>query len=340
MASAMAGMAGFSWVADAIGPAASLVGIGVLLLGTATVAAAFSRRHPDPAASDLIPALGHSIPFHCWADLDGKRVRDVKRSHLWRSGFGEGATLLALCLCAMLTGQLTNPMLGQSDQRSITSDQSPADQGKVGDSKHPVKPQKELLQAQSSAQESKPAQPKMQTSKSEESKAKKDIGEERTEKEKESTGKKAVSSLILTVKLALLEDPRLFPYEIEVDAGSDEATLTGRVSTETEKAAAAQIASTVPTVKSVSNKLEVIKELPDVIIHKQDDIITRYVKERFAQSATVTAAKFDVKTEHGIVSLSGTVRFQVIVLEAAEAARQVPGVKAVRTDKVKIESEG
>ena len=55
MASAMAGMAGFGWVADAVGPAASLVGIGVLLLGTATVAAAFSRRHPDTTAPDFIP---------------------------------------------------------------------------------------------------------------------------------------------------------------------------------------------------------------------------------------------------------------------------------------------
>ena len=196
------------------------------------------------------------------------------------------------------------------------------------------------LPAKSSAQESKPTQPKLQTSKSEESKAKKDSGEEGTEKEKEGTGKKAVSSLILTVKLALLEDPRLFPYEIEVEAGSDEVTLAGKVSTETEKAAAAKIASTVPTVKSVLNKLEVVKELPELITHKQDDIITRHVKDRFAQSATVTAANFDVKTEQGVVSLSGTVRFQVIVLEAAEAARQVPGVKAVRTDKVRIESEG
>ena len=50
MASAMAGMAGFGWVADAVGPAASLVGIGVLLLCTATVAAAFSRRHPGATA--------------------------------------------------------------------------------------------------------------------------------------------------------------------------------------------------------------------------------------------------------------------------------------------------
>ncbi len=56
MASAMAGMAGFGWVTDVIGPAASLVGIGVLLLGTATVAAAFSRRHPDTMVSNFIPA--------------------------------------------------------------------------------------------------------------------------------------------------------------------------------------------------------------------------------------------------------------------------------------------
>jgi DHA3 family macrolide efflux protein-like MFS transporter len=56
MASAMAGMAGFGWMADAIGPAASLVGIGVLLLGTATVAAAFSRGYLDRTASNFIPA--------------------------------------------------------------------------------------------------------------------------------------------------------------------------------------------------------------------------------------------------------------------------------------------
>jgi MFS transporter, DHA3 family, macrolide efflux protein len=56
MASAMAGIAGFGWAADAIGPAASLVGIGVLMLGTAAIAALFRRRHPDPTAPDLLPA--------------------------------------------------------------------------------------------------------------------------------------------------------------------------------------------------------------------------------------------------------------------------------------------
>ena len=200
-----------------------------------------------------------------------------------RIGFGQGTALLALCMCALLMGQLTNPSLAQCEQRSITSAESSADQSKTTDSKTPAKPQKELPPVESSAQESKPAQPNTQTFKSDESKTKKESGEEGTEKGKEGTGRKAVSSLILTVKLALLGDPRLFPYEIEVEAGSDEVTLMGKVSTEAEKAAAAEIASTVPTVKSVSNKLEVVKELLEVIAHKQDDIITRHVKERVCQ---------------------------------------------------------
>jgi osmotically-inducible protein OsmY len=268
------------------------------------------------------------------------KVRDVKRPQPRRNRFGPCAAFMALCVCTLLTNQFTNPMLAESDQHSTTLAQSSPDQGKVTDFKPPAKPQKEPSLAQLSAPESKPVQPKTQTSKGEESRAKKDAREEGGEKEKEGVGRKAVSSLILTIKLALLEDPRLFPYEIEVEAGSDEITLAGKVSTETEKAAAAKIASTVSTVKSVSNKLEVVKDLQDVITHKQDDFITRHVKELYAKSATVTAANFDVKTEQGVVSLSGTVRFQVIVLEAAEAARQVPGVKAVRTDKVRIESEG
>ncbi len=237
--------------------------------------------------------------------------KNGKRPVLRRAGIEQSALLLVFCVCALVVSQLTNPMLAQSDQPSIMP-----------------------------AQDSKPAQPKTQASKSDEPKVKKDNGEEGTEKEKEGAGKKAVSSLILTVKLALLEDSRLFPYEIEVEAGSDGIVLSGRVSTEAEKFVAAEIARTVTGVKSVANKIEILKELPEVLARKQDDIITHQVKERFARSATLKAAGFEVKTEWGVVSLGGTVRFQVIVLEAAEAARQVPGVKAVKTAKVRIESEG
>jgi osmotically-inducible protein OsmY len=267
-------------------------------------------------------------------------LRDVRWSHLMRIVFGQWAVFPALCLSILIIDQLTNPVLARCEQRSILSAQSSADHNKGVESKGSAKAQKELPSSEPSTQEPKQAHPNTQTFKNDESKTKKENGEEGGEKGKEGTGRKAVSSLILTVKLALLGDPRLFPYEVEVELGSDEVTLTGKVSTEAEKIAAAEIASSVPGVKSVSNKLEVAKDLQDVIAHKQDDIITRHVKEQFAKSVTVTAANFDVKTEQGVVSLSGTVRFQVIVLEAVEATKQVLGVRAVKTDKVKIESEG
>ena len=44
MASAMAGMTGFGWVADAVGPGASLVGLGLVLLLTAAVTVACVHR--------------------------------------------------------------------------------------------------------------------------------------------------------------------------------------------------------------------------------------------------------------------------------------------------------
>lgn len=50
MASAMAGMTGFGWVADAIGPAASLVGLGLVLLLTAALAVPCARRACVPPA--------------------------------------------------------------------------------------------------------------------------------------------------------------------------------------------------------------------------------------------------------------------------------------------------
>ncbi|MDF0664661.1 MAG: BON domain-containing protein [Nitrospira sp.] len=158
-------------------------------------------------------------------------------------------------------------------------------------------------------------------------------------KEKEPVVKKPLGSLILSVKLALMGDSRLFHYEIEVEDDQQTVTLTGRVSTEEEKTTATEIAQVVPGVKTVVNKLAVEKDLAKALLKKQDEILTTLIKERFSKSATLKAANFEVKTEDGVVQLNGTVRFQVIVLEAAEAARQVPGVRAVNTERIRLEGE-
>src|SRR5215831_2615563 len=299
----------------------------------------------------------------------GTDVRDVKRFGLWIKSVGQEQPLLGFCACVfLLASLLIVPSRLQAEESSVAPAQSSADPAKVPTSKSPAAPPKEPSQIPVISQESKPPQQKSQVSAIEEPKAKGDKkgeevkgdkkgeeekgdkkgdeakgdkkGEEGKEKEKNGAGKRTVSSLILTVKLTLLADARLFPYEIEVEDGSDEITLSGKVSSEAEKSVAAEIARTVPGVKSVANKIEIVKNLPDILAHRQDDILTQQVKDQFAKSATLKAASFDVKTEGGVVSLGGTVRFQVFVLEAAEAARQIPGVKAVKTDKVKIESEG
>jgi hyperosmotically inducible protein len=139
--------------------------------------------------------------------------------------------------------------------------------------------------------------------------------------------------------LALLADARLFRYEIEVGEDGQNISLGGRVSSEEEKVAATEVARSVSDIKTIVNKLEVDKGLVQALGKKQDEIISTLIKDRFAKSATLKAANFEVKTEEGVVSISGAVRFQVLALEAAEAARLVPGVRAVKTDRVRLGGE-
>ena len=149
---------------------------------------------------------------------------------------------------------------------------------------------------------------------------------------------KPAGTPILAIKLALMADPRLFPYEVNVDMNADVAVLTGKVGSEADKAAAAEIVQGVEGVKSLTNNLEVAKDLPQTLARKKDEIITQYVKDRFGKSKTLETARFDIKTEDGIVSLSGKTKFLVIALEAAEAARNVPGVKAVKSEGIRVEA--
>jgi len=152
----------------------------------------------------------------------------------------------------------------------------------------------------------------------------------------EETTKKPVVSPNLTIKLALMADPLLFPFEIEVEMDDRKAVLSGHVPTEEEKGRAADLVRKIEGIESVVNKLTVSPPLRTALTKKQDETIAHFVRDRLAKSETLKAVGFDVKAENGVVHLSGKTRFQVIALEAAEAARQVPGVRAVDTTGVQI----
>jgi hyperosmotically inducible protein len=152
----------------------------------------------------------------------------------------------------------------------------------------------------------------------------------------DSEGKKPMRSPMVTAKLALMADSRLFPYDIEVDTKDNDLVLLGKVGNDIEKRAATDIVRCLDGVHAVENRLKVEADASHGLVAERDKIITNLVKERFEKSKTLQAVKFDVKTEGGIVTLTGSTRFQVIILEAAQAARQVPGVKAVNTDAVRL----
>jgi hyperosmotically inducible periplasmic protein len=155
-------------------------------------------------------------------------------------------------------------------------------------------------------------------------------------KPEDSGGKKPVTSPNLTIKLALMADPSLFPFELEVEMDGQKATLTGAVSSEEEKTRAADIAKNIEGVESVNNNLSISPAIRTAWTKKQDEALVQLVKERLNKSETLRTVGFDVKSDNGIVFLSGKTRFQVIALEAAEAARHVPGVRAVNSSAVQM----
>jgi hyperosmotically inducible protein len=162
---------------------------------------------------------------------------------------------------------------------------------------------------------------------------------DKAEAKTDGSSKPPIGSPILAVKLAFMADPRLLPYDINVDLKDPGVVaLSGKVPSEAEKQAAGAVAQSVDGIKTVINEIDVSKDLAKTLSRRKDDIISQYVRERFGKSKTLDSARFDVKTEEGVVSLSGKTRYQVIVLEAAETARQVPGVKAVKTDGVQLEA--
>jgi hyperosmotically inducible protein len=148
-----------------------------------------------------------------------------------------------------------------------------------------------------------------------------------------------IQSPNLALKLAFMADPRLFPYDIECQIQEKTVELTGVVSFEEEKILAALLTAQLMKEKDILNHLEVRPALHGTMQAASDSRVTELVKQRFANSQTLRETNFEVVTLRGVVSLRGQTRFQVIALEAAQAAREIPGVIAVNTQNVRLGAE-
>ena len=128
------------------------------------------------------------------------------------------------------------------------------------------------------------------------------------------------------VEAELSFEPSINASEIGVAVKDGIVTLTGRVDSYWEKIAAEEAASRVAGVKAVANELEI--RLP-FSSERTDEDIARAAVNRLEWTITVPKDRIKVKVSKGWVTLEGEVDWQFQKNAAAEAVRNLVGIKGV-----------
>ena len=142
----------------------------------------------------------------------------------------------------------------------------------------------------------------------------------------------AVSDSWITskAKIALFADERVKGTQVSVDTKNGVVHLRGKVDSDESKAAAAAIATGIDGAKSVKNDLQVVSPAARKAVDANDKDITKAVESRMSKDANLK--KLDVRTDGGVVTLTGEVSSIMVAAKASEQARMVSGVKSVKNE--------
>jgi len=130
-------------------------------------------------------------------------------------------------------------------------------------------------------------------------------------------------------KMRLLADSQTPALDINVDTWGGVVTLFGIVPSQEAKAAAEADAHKVSGVKHVENELQVVASARQAAGQVRDDELEREIKVAFN---TPDLKDISIEVKNGVVRLTGTIPTGARRLEAAVAARAIPGVRAVEDD--------
>ena len=140
----------------------------------------------------------------------------------------------------------------------------------------------------------------------------------------------ADSWLTAKTKIALYSDERVKGRQIGVETVKGTVMLRGKVDSDEARTAAASIAQGVEHVKAVKNDLQVVaigdRKASDI----SDKDITRQIESRFSKTSQLS--KVDVRTDGGMVTLTGAAPSIGASARASELARDVSGVRAVKNE--------
>jgi len=144
--------------------------------------------------------------------------------------------------------------------------------------------------------------------------------------------KTAVSDTWITskTKIALFADERVKGTSVTVDTTKGAVHLRGKVDSDEARATATEIAKGVDGVQSVSNDLQVVAPGNRKMVDAGDKEIAEAVESRISRDARLK--KVDVRTDAGVVTLTGEVPTIAASAKASEMARGVAGVKSVKNE--------
>ena len=143
----------------------------------------------------------------------------------------------------------------------------------------------------------------------------------------------AVSDSWITskTKIALFADERVKGTQVSVDTMKGGVVhLRGKVDSAEAKQTAGEVAKGIEGVQSVKNDLQVVAPGSRKMVDAKDGDIDKAVKARLSKDAQVKGV--DVRTDAGVVTLTGEVPSIVAAAKASEMARGVSGVKSVKNE--------
>ena len=138
------------------------------------------------------------------------------------------------------------------------------------------------------------------------------------------------SWLTARVKLALVGDERVKGRHVMIDTHNGAVVLRGSVNSEEAKTAVEEITKGVEGIRTVKNTLQISPDAETA--GAPDDVITDTVNAAFRKDLKLKKAHILVKTDNGVVTLSGAVPDLLAGAHAAWIAWKVKGVRLIRND--------
>jgi hyperosmotically inducible protein len=131
-------------------------------------------------------------------------------------------------------------------------------------------------------------------------------------------------------KIAMFADDRVKGRQVSVETDKGVVSLRGKVDSAEAKAAAEAVAKGIEGVKSVRNDLQVVPPGEQKAVAANDKEIKKSIENRFA--ADQQLKKIDVRSDDGVVTLTGEAPSIMAAARASEVARNMPAVRTVRNE--------